>query len=98
MRTSIANEPFGSFFASWINYDWDRRAAALRCAPIPRRNSAETIAAVLRRFAVDLGIEHKVGVVRTDGGSNCVAAVSLSALAAGRTVSMKQRRIEVYFQ
>jgi hypothetical protein len=91
MSTSIANEPFCSFFASWINNDWDRWAVALRCASVP------AIAAVLRIFAADFGIEHKVGVVRTGGGSNCVAAVSLLARDARRTVSMKQRRIEVYF-
>jgi hypothetical protein len=72
MWTSFANEPFGSFSATWINNKRDLRTAARHWASVPGRHTADAIAAVLSRFAVDFGIKYKVGVVRAHGASNCV--------------------------
>jgi hypothetical protein len=46
MWTSNENEPLGTFFASWINNDWELRAAAVRCDPVPGQHTADAIAAV----------------------------------------------------
>jgi len=74
MWTSAANEAFGSFVASWLDDGWELQTRVLRCCVVEGRHTAFAIAAFLLQVASDFGLTQKVGVVRTDGASNCVAA------------------------
>jgi len=74
MWTSTANEAFGSFVVSWLDKNWVLQTRVLRCCVVKGRHTAFSIAAFLLQVASDFGLSQKVGVVRTDGASNCVAA------------------------
>jgi len=74
MWTSLANEPFGSFLVSYIDQAWVLRSRVLCCGVVNGRHAASAIATFLLRVAGEFGISDKVGIVRTDGASNCMGA------------------------
>ena len=84
MWTSLANDPFASFVVTWLDDNWRLRTAVLRCSVVRGRHTANVIAAFLLGAAQEFGVKGKVGVVRTDGASNCVGAGRELGRAAGR--------------
>ena len=74
MWTSTANDAYGSFVVSFISSGWELETCVLRCCIVEGRHTALAIAAFLLQIARDFGLSSKIGVVRTDGASNCVAA------------------------
>jgi len=74
MWTSTANEALGSFVASWLDKNWVLQTRVLRCCALKERHKAFALAAFIHQVASDFGMSQKVGVVRTDGASNCVVA------------------------
>jgi len=74
MWTSAAKEAFGSFVASWLDDGWELQTRVLRYCVVEGRHTVFAIAALLLQVASDFGLTQKVGVVRTGGASNCVAA------------------------
>jgi len=86
MWASTANEAFGSFVVSWLDKNWVLQTRVLRCCVVKGRHTAFAIAAFLLQVASDFGLSQKVGVVRTDGASNCVAAGGVLGDVAGQRV------------
>jgi len=84
MWTSAANDAFGSFVVSWVDVAWELQTRVLRCGVVEGRHTALAIAAFLMQVVRDFGLSEKVGVVRTDGASNCVAAGGVLGDVAGR--------------
>jgi len=80
--TSLANEPFRSFAVSWLADDWGLWTRVLRCSVVSGRHMAAAVAIFLLKVASQFGLGIKVGVVRTNGASNCV----LSGRVLGKTV------------
>lgn len=83
MWTSLANEPFASFVATWLDEEWQLRTAVLRCCILHGRHTASAIAAFFLLVAKYFDLEAKVGVVCTDGAVNCVGAGRELGMAAG---------------
>ena len=73
MWTSTANDAYGSFVVSFISSGWELETCVLRCCIVEGRHTALAIAAFLLQIARNFGLSSKIGVVRTDGASNCVA-------------------------
>jgi len=74
MWTSAANKACGSFVVTLLGKEWTLQTRVLRCCVVEGRQTAFAIAAFLLKLARDFGLSQKVGVVRTDGASNSVAA------------------------
>ena len=84
MWTPAANEAFGSFVVTWLDDEWLLQTRVLRCCIVEGRHTAFAIAAFLLQVSRDFGRSQKVGVVRTDGASNCVAAGGVLGDVAGQ--------------
>jgi len=84
MWTSAAIDAFGSFVVSWVDVAWELHTRVLRCGVVEGLHTALAIAALLMQAAREFGLSDKVGVVRTDGASNCVPAGGVLGDVAGR--------------
>ena len=78
--------------ATWLDNKWRLRTVVLRCCVVGGRHTATAIAAFLLRVAEEFSLREKVGVVRTDGASNCVGAGRVLGQAAGRGAPVATRR------
>jgi len=74
MWTSAANEAFGSFVASRLEDDWELQTRVLRCCVVKGRHTEISIASFLLQVSGDFGLTKKIGLVRTYGARDFVAA------------------------